>query len=128
MGCTLVPLDAVRVVHDIPWGRKNFYSVHRDQFAVPWRCLFHPKCTDFGVHRTSEPPPHVSTQGVERLESFLESISGEEALIDIDAMIQGLDLGGLVDRYASGSFRPIPERISIFNLEVFDAKPAEESR
>ncbi|MDE0527736.1 MAG: hypothetical protein OXH85_03470 [Truepera sp.] len=49
-------------------------------------------------------------------------------MIDIDAMIQGLDLGGLVDRYASGSFRPIPERISIFNLEVFDAKPAEESR
>lgn len=69
----------------------------------------------------------MSTQGVERLESFLESISGEEALIDIDAMIQGFDLGGLVDRYASGSFRPIPERTSIFNLEVFDAKPAEES-
>ena len=116
MGCTLVPLNAVRIVHDAPRGR-NFRSVHQDQHAVPWRCLFHPRCTDFGVHRTSEPPPHVSTQGVERLESFLESISGEETLIDIDAMIQGLDLGELVDRYATGRFLPIPERIPIIDLQ-----------
>lgn len=130
MGCTLVPLDAVRVVHDIPWGRKNFSSVHRDQRAVPWRCLFHPKCTNFGVHRTSEPPPRESTQGVDRLASFLESISGEEALVDIDALIQGLDLGELVDRYASGSFRPIPERIVIINLQDWSStdRPIPRSR
>ncbi len=116
MGCTLVPLDAVRVVHDIPWGRKNFRSVHRDQRAVPWRCLFHPKCTDFGVHRTCVSPTRGASQGAERFESFLESISGEEALIDYDAMIQGLGLGEWVDRYATGNFRPIPERIATFNL------------
>ncbi len=47
MGCTLAPLEiAFRVQNkDI---RNNFSSIHESSRAVPWRCLFHPGCTDFG--------------------------------------------------------------------------------
>ena len=52
MGCTVVPLDVVKPVHDRR-GPKRFDSIHWHPDAVPWRCLFHPFCTRAGVDYVS---------------------------------------------------------------------------
>ena len=43
IGCTLVSLDDVRSAHDRRI-RKDFITLHENNSALPWRCLFHPKC------------------------------------------------------------------------------------
>lgn len=117
MGCTLVPLDVVRPVHDTPYGRKNFYTIHPDRRALPWRCLFHPGCTVSRPFESTESSTRQFDRGSERLETFMETLSDEGPLVDLDAVIDGLDLGELVDTYAYGRFLSIPERIPIISLE-----------
>ena len=53
MGCTVVPLDAIQVMHK-PHHRKDFPAVHQDVRSIPWRCLFHPICRVAGIHSVSE--------------------------------------------------------------------------
>ncbi len=123
MGCTLVPLEVVRPVHDTSHRKNNFYSLHGHRRAVPWRCLFHPQCTggDVGtggdVVGSKVSAPLGPTQKVDRLDVFLESLTREGAKVDIDAVIDGLDLGWLVDKYATGSFLPIPKRFLEITLK-----------
>lgn len=118
MGCTLAPLEAVRPVHDTPKLPKNFASIHRDPRALPWRCLFHPQCQGFGQPEIAKDQHANLFPGIGRFEAFLGSIFGvEHAFVDIDTVIQRLDLDELVNRYATGRFLPIPERISIIKLE-----------
>ena len=50
MGCTLVPLEIALRIHNKEI-RNNFHSIHQSPQAVPWRCLFHPECTDFSHDR-----------------------------------------------------------------------------
>ena len=53
MGCTLVPLQIARLVHDglIP---NTFQAIHEKTEVIPWRCLFHPECTSFAPYHVSE--------------------------------------------------------------------------
>ena len=59
MGCTVVPLEWVRTVHDGPLP-KDFRSIHCDTNAVPWRCLFHTNCTKIGLATASELSTNLS--------------------------------------------------------------------
>lgn len=56
MGCTLVPLGAVQVVHNGD-GKRDFRRIHHCQCAVPWRCLFHPNCSKFSFQRKAVDAP-----------------------------------------------------------------------
>ena len=38
LGCTVVPLDAVRPYTE-PWSTRSFANLHADDRALPWRCL-----------------------------------------------------------------------------------------
>jgi hypothetical protein len=41
LGCTLVPLEAVRKVKHRKGETTAFGAIHEDPDALPWRCLFH---------------------------------------------------------------------------------------
>ena len=102
LGCTLVPLETVRSIHLYP-------------DAVPWRCLFHPGCTSLCLHNISDLRSNLS---LSRVFDFLPAlISGDEDSIEMDDLISQLDLGELVNRYATKTFLPIPDRILSLNLE-----------
>ena len=122
MGCTLAPLDVVRPIHDGK-GSKDFRSIHQSARVVPWRCLFHPNCTDFSLPEArgelddinagirvslsfGNTPPQ--SPAPDNLEELMRS-AGDS--VDMDDLVQILDLGELVESYSSGSFRPIPERL-----------------
>ena len=117
LGCTLVPLEAVKVVHDNPSTRNDFCSIHADPRALPWRCLFDPQCIEDDVFGPANYAPGESTQRMNKFDDFLEYLTKEGAVVKIKDVIDGLDLGWLVDKYATRRFRPIPERFAIFNLE-----------
>ena len=138
MGCTVVPLDVVRPVHDRN-GSKRFDSIHWHPDAVPWRCLFHPSCTVVGLDNVSVTRPHqsMSTGRIRGLE-FLPTLTprggqpvnddrlidgnndgdavGDDHLLDMEELIRQLNLEGLVERYATQNFVPVPDRILTLNL------------
>ena len=135
MGCTVAPLDVVRPVHDGK-GPKRFDSIHWHPDAVPWRCLFHPSCTQVGVHNQSgrRQEERVRTGRIGALE-FLSSLTprsgrqvddnrlvdddyliDDERSIDMQELIGRLNMEGLVERYATQRFVPIPDRIITLNL------------
>ena len=116
MGCTLVPLQTVKDIHDDRRVRNDFYSVHNHTEAVPWRCLFHPGCADFGVDNWGKHSTNAYDPKTERLDSLWELVWGGEEAIDIDVMIRELQLDELIDLYAAGRFLPIPERIPFIDL------------
>ena len=116
MGCTLVALDAVRKIHNSP-GPRTFSSVHSDPDAVPWRCLFHPACTTFGIHNVSTQNSEAINRGSSSADSLSELTSVDDDTIDIDDIIRQLDLEDFVDREATDSIVPIPERILSVRLE-----------
>ena len=135
MGCTIAPLDVVRPVHDRR-GPKRFDTIHRHPEAVPWRCLFHRHCTPVGIHNVSswwqEERMHTGRMGA--LEFFPsltprgrrqvddgrlindDHLIDDGHLVDMQELIGRLNLEGLVERYATQRFVPIPDRIVTLSL------------
>ena len=116
MGCTLASLDAVRMIHNSP-GPRTFSSVHSAPDAVPWRCLFHPACTTFGIHIVPPQYSEAINRGSSTFDYLSELISVDDDSIDIDDIIRQLDLEDFVERNATDGFVPIPERILSIRLE-----------
>ena len=122
MGCTLVPLNAVRVVH-CGSGKRDFHRVHQYPCAVPWRCLFHESCSKFSFQRTagsgSDNVDRGPSNGVGRdaaFEYLSGALSGDVDTIDLDTAILQLNLRELVDRYAQGKFMPVAERLALLTM------------
>ena len=136
MGCTIAPLDVVRPVHD-GRGPKRFDKIHRHLEAVPWRCLFHPSCTPAEIHKVSSwfQEEGMSTGKMRALE-FFPSLTprgrrqfdddrlvddnhpiDDGHLVDMQELIGQLNLEGLVERYATQRFVPIPDRIVTLSLD-----------
>ncbi len=135
MGCTVAPLEVVRPVHD-GRGPKRFDSVHWHPDAVPWRCLFHPSCTPAGIHNDSSwfQEESMLTRRMRAFEFFSsltprsrsqvdddrsiddDDVIDDRHLVDMQELIGRLSLEGLVERYATRRFVPIPDRIVTLNL------------
>ena len=120
MGCTLAPLDAVRVVHNAK-GKKDFRRIHQYRCAVPWRCLFHPKCSKFSFQKKAVnhlvEANRSSDNSVGRDAAFeyvSVALSGDVDTIDLDTAI--LQLKELMDRHSRGIFVPFAERIALINI------------
>ena len=101
MGCTLVPLDAIQLVHE-PYRRKDFASIHRDRRSIPWRCLFHPACIAASIHAR---PDHRQESLVDKsprdepisdpiFESLPNFLLGNSPVVEFSDVIQQLDLAG----------------------------------
>ena len=133
MGCTVVPLDVVRPVHDRR-GSKRFDSIHWHPDAVPWRCLFHPSCTRVGLSNVSGRRQEGMGTGRVRALEFLPSLAPrggllvnddrlddrlieDDHLVDMEELIRQLNLEGLVERYATRNFVPVPDRILTLSLD-----------
>lgn len=110
LGCTLAPLHVVKRIHD-DWGsRKNFHSLHRKGYTLPWRCLFHTRCAgDLAVDREKDDLPLVSSSNSDLFDRMLRPKSDDELSIDVETMIEELNLVELIDRYAHGRFIPVPK-------------------
>jgi len=110
-------LPKVKLIHD-DWGsRKNFQSVHRKGYALPWRCLFHPICAGGLAFDQAIDDSSFDNAGVSRMfDRDLKTISDHDAVIDVKTMIEELKKAELIDRYAYGGFVPVPERVAIFDL------------
>ncbi len=139
LGCTVVPLDVVRPVHDRR-GSKRFDSIHWHPDAVPWRCLFHPSCTITGLDNASSAQKQGSRstgriRALEYLPTLIprrarmanddrvinysndDSAVGYEHVLVMDDLIRQLNLERLVERYATQKFVPVPDRILTLNLD-----------
>ena len=116
MGCTLVPLEHVRLIHENRRFPKNFYTIHQDPNAVPWRCLFHPNCAGFSQPGMSEPRGTASLDGMRTLNRLVELVSVADETLDVDSLISALDLEDIVTRYATDAFTPIPGTIISIRL------------
>ena len=101
MGCTLVPLDAIQLVHE-PYRRKDFASIHRDRRSIPWRCLFHPTCVAASIHArfdcrqemlADQSPTDESISGT-IFESLPDFLLGDSSVVEFSDVIQQLDLAG----------------------------------
>ncbi len=118
IGCTLAPIDVVRPVHD-GRGPRNFCSIHSSPKALPWRCLFHPDCMDFGLgDRSSWQSRTYGGPGEARALEFVSALTRDsERPIEQAELIRRFGLDDLVSRYATKGFVPIPERILSLRLE-----------
>ena len=104
MGCTVVPLDAVQVLHK-PHHRKDFAAVHQDSRSVPWRCLFHPRCLAAGIHSGPDyrkgllagQPPQDDPISFPRSESLPEFLMRDNPVVEIADVVQQLELIELLD-------------------------------
>ena len=104
MGCTLVPLDAVMKVHT-PGVKKDFHAIHCDQRALPWRCLFHPRCVGKTLHKQAQlplgyPPEERAgevTTRAERMEHLPDFLLGDQVIVDISDVIDQLRLTGRIN-------------------------------
>ena len=103
LGCTIVPLDVVRPVHDGS-GPKRFHSIHQSQEALPWRCLFHPDCKKPGLgNRWSRQPEASDKPWRARALKFLAaSASDDEAAVDWQDLVHELGLHHLIATRHSG--------------------------
>ena len=104
MGCTLVPLDKIQLVHQ-PNRKKSFASIHEDQRSIPWRCLFHPQCVVKNIHSrpksrqdvfSSQMPqqedlPFPTPEGLPRF------LSRDGSVVEFEDVIEELELAGLFD-------------------------------
>ena len=122
MGCTLIPIDTARLVHDsrIP---NRFRPIHCRPEAVPWRCLFHPECTAFNLYSVSDGSRDMNEQtrgGNRRAEvaAYLtEAIFDRNDVIDFDDFVRRFDLETIVERYTKGGFSAMMERGVSFRLD-----------
>ena len=103
MGCTIVPLDAVQVVHR-PHHRKHFSAVHHDARSIPWRCLFHSNCLVACVHGRPDyrkglmAGQHLrdNPTSLPRGQSLPEFLLGDSQVIESSDVIRELELEGLL--------------------------------
>ena len=130
MGCTLVPLDVIQVVHE-PYHRKNFTAVHRDQRSIPWRCLFHPNCLVAKIHRRPADragivvgqSPGDGNISAPSLTSLPEFLTRDGSIVQFNDVIQQLELTGLIDDGDSeadlspGGWLAIPEWFAVIESE-----------
>ena len=96
LGCTVVPLDAVRPYTE-PWRRRSFANLHDDNRALPWRCLVScPQLID--DPRGPLGPLHRDIEPLAQLPEFLmlEPITerGTIRAIDLPRELYGSELGG----------------------------------
>ena len=122
MGCTLVPLKVARLVHNgqIP---NNFQAIHRRPEAIPWRCLFHPECTNFNFHRVSEEhlerdiPNQTRNRGDGIAKFLTEEVSEDDGSLDFDEFVRRFDLEDIVFRYVAGARPAMMERTLSIRLD-----------
>ena len=102
LGCTLVPLNVVRIVHE-GYISNNFRSIHRYSQAIPWRCIFHPKCAGFDLdsvserHIQSDTSNSASRDRGNRIPGYIaEKISDNVNKIKFEEFTQIFDLGKVV--------------------------------
>lgn len=141
LGCTVVPLEVIRPVHDRT-GSKRFDSIHWHPDAVPWRCLFHPSCTRVGLDSVSSAvrdrskstgrirgleflpsltPRRIRQAGDDRLfdddgDNSGANTVGDDHLLDMGDLVRQLNLEDLVARYITQQFIPVPERILTLSI------------
>ena len=104
MGCTVVPLHAVQVVHK-PHHRKNFSVVHQGGSSIPWRCLFHSSCLVGGIHSRPDYPQAIlagqpsrdDNVPFPRIESLPDFLLQDNPVVEIADVIQQLELDRLPD-------------------------------
>ena len=104
MGCTLVPLDKIQLVHQ-PNFRKDFASIHEDQRSIPWRCLFHPQCVVRNIHSRPKPRqgvfssqfPQEEDLPTSTPESLPRFLSRDGSVVEFNDVIEELELAGLFD-------------------------------
>ncbi|MBI1765024.1 MAG: hypothetical protein HYR56_26740 [Acidobacteria bacterium] len=58
LGCTLVPLEIVKPIHDKRIA-KRFIYLHESPQALPWRCLFHAHLDETGPPEGEIVPPYA---------------------------------------------------------------------
>ena len=122
MGCTLVPLKVARAVHNGQISN-NFQSIHRRPEAIPWRCLFHPECTNFNFHSVSERrleedlPDRTRNRGDSIAEFLSESETEGDGSLDFDEFVRRFDLEEVVKRYIPGARHAMMERTLSIRLE-----------
>ncbi len=122
MGCTLVPLEIAKLIHD---GKisNNFQSVHRNLEAIPWRCLFHSQCTAINFHRVSEErleediPGHARNRGNRIAEFLTESETEDLGSLDFDYFVRKFDLEHIVSSYIPGARKAMTERTLSIRLD-----------
>jgi hypothetical protein len=96
LGCTLVPLDAVKMYTN-PWRRRNFVNLHTDERSIPWRCLI--TCPTI-IGSPSDPlgPPYRDVSPIEQLPAFLAAAQIREdrrvPIIDLPHDLYTSELGG----------------------------------
>ncbi len=101
MGCTLVPLDTIQLVHE-PYHRKDFASIHRDRRSIPWRCLFHPTCVAASIHARpddhhgtlADQAPRDDSISAPTFESLPDFLLEDSSVVEFSDVIQQLDLAG----------------------------------
>lgn len=129
MGCTLVPLDWMKIVHTENHS-KQFSAIHQDHRSIPWRCLFHPTCTNaftrdwnrfllnlsyLSDSSTDHEGDLVSQDFDPQIESLPDFLRGDDAVVEFETVIQGLNLSDFVgdvdsdDELSSNSTLPIPQ-------------------
>ena len=102
MGCTIVPLDAVQLVHE-PYHKKGFASIHKDSRSIPWRCLFHPICVAANIHSTPVYRQRASTSQLPQEDSssaptpgsLPEFLSQDGSVVEFTDVIEQLGLTGI---------------------------------
>lgn len=133
MGCTVVPLDAIRLVHKRNHS-KSFSAVHKDGRSIPWRCLFHSPCLAaclkdtpvYGQGALANKPPEDDYNSLPRGESLPEFLLQDAPVVEIADVIQQLYLPGQpddVDSEAGATSRP-PQAIPKWFV-VMDSEPTQ---
>ena len=107
IGCTLVPFDRVKEIHDGP-GPRGFRHLHKTADALPWRCLFHKRCTTFSL---DAPDAELTRAQLNRLHDFAEVFSTNDPIIEANQIIDALDLNRLVNEYIAQNVLPLPIKV-----------------
>lgn len=131
MGCTLVPLDAVQIVHK-PYHRKDFTAIHQDVRSIPWRCLFHTGCAKASIDNVpAQSQSHLGGQSadvsdsVPSIEDLPEFLLGENSVVEFADVIQQLELTGLLDDVAPDSVAISSRRLAVPEwFVVIEAEPS----
>ena len=123
LGCTLVPLNIVRLVHK-GQIRNNFHYIHRYLQAIPWRCIFHPKCAEFSLDSVSERNSQSNAlssashdRGNRIHEYIADRVSDNLNKMSFEEFAQDFDLENVVRDYSNGGFSPMPERFLLMESE-----------
>lgn len=102
LGCTLVPLDAVKP-YTSAWSRRDFVKLHSDVRAIPWRCLV--TCPPIIANPTDRlGPPGRDVTPFDHLPGFLaqrdEEDFGRVITVDLPQELYRSELGGQPNKIA----------------------------